>query len=376
MFPNFDNTLKPGWEHAFLVDMPHLPTYFLFQETEPKDELIEKYEPRQFSEQEILDFRREQQRLRSERKGLLVLDLDHTLVHCTRRKDKELLDPCFTVGDEVWYYYLRPGLAYFLQQMQQCFELVLYTFATRSYAEFLLSVMDSLFPPGHEVKFRAIITRNECIDKKRKSVTELFPEHSMVFVVDDNKGCVWNELDNLIRIPPFYHFGKKAKLCPFDTHLTTLSTVLKKLHHVFFEQKTCQTRIILEKLKELVAKSNPMALQKIAVKAEKKEKHRKHGPKQYYVASKNSRADVNLSDEWSLSGQAASFTEADLKITGEGLAPVKGTIFSIAKEELQLHCGEDERRVFASVALELGNFKHCSSVVLSQDVGQSVNVCS
>ena len=41
---------------------------------------------------------------------------------------------------------------------------------------------------------------NEYIDKQPKSVFQLLFEISMVLVIDDNKGAVWTETDNLIKV--------------------------------------------------------------------------------------------------------------------------------------------------------------------------------
>ena len=51
-----------------------------------------------------------------------------------------------------------------------------------------------------QVRFRTLFTRNVCLDKKHKSVSEMFPDDSMVLVVDDNKGAVWTENQNLIKV--------------------------------------------------------------------------------------------------------------------------------------------------------------------------------
>ena len=118
----------------------------------------------------------------------------------------------------------------------------------------------------------------------------------------------------LSQIPPYYHFGKKAKRSPNDQHLIVVSSFLKTYHHIFFEQvtisaptphahwvsfpkrrgeeggrsllawicgictcpqRTCETKHILAKMRELAAIMCPLDLVAIEKEREKrKEKHR------------------------------------------------------------------------------------------------------
>uniref|UniRef100_A0A7S4FH70 protein-serine/threonine phosphatase n=1 Tax=Eutreptiella gymnastica TaxID=73025 RepID=A0A7S4FH70_9EUGL len=275
---HFDNNLKASWSDPILSDIPTYAQYLQWvdEPREDKDqEPDEPVPPRVYTEEEVAQFHAELVRLHQQRRGLLVLDLDHTLVHCTRKKDNAGNAPSFTIGQEVWFFDFRPGLVQFLQTLSPYFEIHLYTFATRPYAEHLINAISSLMPDPNQMRFRTLFTRNECLDKKRKSISEMFPDNSMVLVVDDNKGAVWTENDNLIKIPPYYHFGKKAKRSPNDQHLIVVSSFLKTYHHIFFEQRTCETKHILAKMRELAAIMCPLDLVAIEKEREKrKEKHR------------------------------------------------------------------------------------------------------
>eukprot|EP00906_Rhabdomonas_costata_P029947 RCo042300 len=285
----FDNNLKSGWDAPLAGLIPQF-AHFLQWVDEPQDE----EQPgeaaaaaatstgvnggpilRTYSENELREFHRDQTRLHSARKIYLVLDIDHTLLHCTRNKDNAVDAPSFTIADEEWFFHFRPGLLEFLLEMQQYFELLLYTFSTRPYAEQLANAILALVPEGRQLRFRTLLTRNECLDKCRKSLQELFPVQSMVLAIDDNKGAVWAEKDNLIKVPPYYYFGKKARGSVGDRHLASLSVLLKALHQIFFDQKTCETRAILGRLREMAAVECPLDLPAIEKEWERRRERRR-----------------------------------------------------------------------------------------------------
>lgn len=275
---SFDNILKPGWDEPLDGLIPHF-AHFLQWVDEPQTDkpLLVNEEPvsRGYSEKELQEFRADQARMHANKKIYLVLDIDHTLLHCTRNKDSGVEAPSFIIGEEQWFFHFRPGLLTFLMEMHQYFEILLYTFSTRPYAEQLTNAIVSLIPEGHQLRFRTLLTRNECLDKNRKSLTELFPDQSMVLAIDDNKGAVWAEKDNLLKVPPYYFFGKKARASVDDYHLNSLSVFLQRLHRIFFEQKTCETRVILTKLRDLAVSICPLDMVAIEREWEKKRERRK-----------------------------------------------------------------------------------------------------
>mmetsp|Transcript_106057 Transcript_106057/g.182980 ORF Transcript_106057/g.182980 Transcript_106057/m.182980 type:complete len:528 (-) Transcript_106057:1184-2767(-) len=296
---HFDNELNCSWSKDFTTEDWKTYSQYLQWVDEPREDKDkdegpeEEVQPRVYTEEEVRQFHAEQVRLHVQRKTLLVLDLDHTLVHCTRNKDYAGNAPSFRIGHEVWFFDFRPGLVQFLQSLQAFFEIHIYTHATRPYAEHLINAICSLMPDPGQVRFRTLFTRNECLDKKRKSVSEMFPDGSMVLVVDDNKGAVWTENENLIKIPPYYHFGKKAKRSPNDQHLLILASFLKKYHAIFFEQQTCETKVILAKMREVAASICPLDLVAIANERERrKERHRdKERKKEEKVQKERDRAE-------------------------------------------------------------------------------------
>lgn len=175
-----------------------------------------------------------QERLRNQKKLILVVDLDQTVIHCgvdptigewkndptnpnyDTLKDVKLFaleeEPILSfmyVGEKkppprkCWYYVkIRPGLAEFFNKLAPLFEMYIYTMATRSYALEITKIID---PDGSLFGGR-IISRDENGSLTQKSLERLFPtDQSMVIIIDD-RGDVWNWSPNLIKVIPYNFF--------------------------------------------------------------------------------------------------------------------------------------------------------------------------
>lgn len=175
-----------------------------------------------------------QKRLREQKKLILVVDLDQTVIHCgvdptigewkndptnpnyDTLKDvrlfaleEEPILPFMYVGEKkpparkCWYYVkIRPGLNEFFAKLAPLFEMYIYTMATRSYALEITKIID---PDGSLFGGR-IISRDENGSLTQKSLERLFPtDQSMVIIIDD-RGDVWNWSPNLIKVIPYNFF--------------------------------------------------------------------------------------------------------------------------------------------------------------------------
>lgn len=163
------------------------------------------------------------------RRLLLVLDLDHTLVHATDDpraaaallhsppgSEKESIAG-FELGppaagpvgcqDSRMHLKLRPHLAQFLARCARKFELHIYTMGSRPYADQVARLID----PDKRL-FSGRITSREDFEEGRsnqKNISRLFPcDDSMVLIVDDRED-VWvsgtgaSFMPNLIRAKPY-----------------------------------------------------------------------------------------------------------------------------------------------------------------------------
>lgn len=172
-------------------------------------------------------------KLAAERKLILVVDLDQTVIHATvdptvgewQRDTNNPNNPyvrdvrLFALEEEpllpqgwsgpkpppskCWYYVkLRPGLQQFLERVSTLYELHIYTMATRNYAIAIARIID---PTGAYFGDR-ILSRDESGLLTHKNLRRLFPvDQSMVVIIDD-RGDVWLWESNLIKVVPYDFF--------------------------------------------------------------------------------------------------------------------------------------------------------------------------
>ena len=140
----------------------------------------------------------------------LVLDLDHTLLHCT--DDPRAITIAqnapnqfytFELDNKLLVLKLRPGLRSFLRTMKDSyFEMYVYTAGTRAYAQQVCRIID----PGGTIFGGRIVSRDDTPELGTdKDLTRLFPvDDTMVVVVDDRD--VWGGVANLLTCEPFDYF--------------------------------------------------------------------------------------------------------------------------------------------------------------------------
>lgn len=150
----------------------------------------------------------DQQRLIKERKLVLLVDLDQTLLHTTHEEvnDKDLSIYSFTLwpGHPTYHTKLRPHLDEFLKRMSKIYELHIFTFGCRKYAHKIASIID----PEQKYFGTRILSRDESVDQynKRGNLNNLFPcGDAMVCIIDD-RADVWRDAANLIQVKPYSYF--------------------------------------------------------------------------------------------------------------------------------------------------------------------------
>lgn len=162
-------------------------------------------------------------RLLASRKLSLVVDLDQTIIHAAvdptiaewmKDKDNPNYDAVKDVrsfqllddgpGMRGCYYYikLRPGLAEFLDNISQLYELHIYTMGTRQYAQQIANIVD----PERKFFGDRILSRDESGSMVAKNLERLFPVDTKMVVIIDDRGDVWKWNPNLIRVTPFDFF--------------------------------------------------------------------------------------------------------------------------------------------------------------------------
>ncbi|XP_059620259.1 RNA polymerase II subunit A C-terminal domain phosphatase [Phlebotomus argentipes] len=149
------------------------------------------------------------ERLLKDKKLVLLVDLDQTLIHTTNDNVPNNLKDVYHFQlygpNSPWYHTrLRPGTPHFLNRMSPFFELHICTFGARNYAHMIATFLDE---NGKFFSHR-ILSRDECFNatSKMDNLKALFPcGDSMVCIIDDRED-VWNMAANLIQVKPYHFF--------------------------------------------------------------------------------------------------------------------------------------------------------------------------
>ncbi|KAJ3648876.1 hypothetical protein Zmor_020645 [Zophobas morio] len=148
-------------------------------------------------------------RLLKDRKLVLLVDLDQTLIHTTNDNVQPNIKDVYHFQlygpNSPWYYTrLRPGTHDFLNNIYPLFELHICTFGARNYAHMIAAFLD------RDQRFfsNRILSRDECFDptSKKANLKALFPcGDNMVCIIDDRED-VWSNAANLIHVKPYHFF--------------------------------------------------------------------------------------------------------------------------------------------------------------------------
>jgi RNA polymerase II subunit A-like phosphatase len=149
------------------------------------------------------------ERLIKDRKLVLLVDLDQTLIHTTNDNIQPNIKDVYHFQlygpNSPWYYTrLRPRTQEFLSNIYPLFELHICTFGARNYAHMIAAFLD-----GDQKFFsNRILSRDECFDptSKKANLKALFPcGDNMVCIIDDRED-VWSNASNLIHVKPYHFF--------------------------------------------------------------------------------------------------------------------------------------------------------------------------
>lgn len=213
-------------------------------------------------------------RLLSEKKLILIVDLDQTIIHAAVDpqigqwiNDKSAPNhdavkdvKSFTLREQrregtvscSYYIKLRPGLMDFLDKVSKLFELHIYTMATKAYALEIAKIVD---PDGHYFGDR-ILGREESGSLIQKNISRLFPVTTDLVTIIDDRGDVWGWSPHLVRVFPYNFFagtgdinsgflpkrsglvtpGNDDVLSDNDNELEHLGKLLSKIHEEYYHK--------------------------------------------------------------------------------------------------------------------------------------------
>lgn len=158
-------------------------------------------------------------RLLDERKLILVVDLDQTVIQCCVEETigewkndpsnpnyealKDVASFRLPRDEKTYYVKPRPGLKDFLAEVSKLYEMHVYTMASRDYAQQVMNLID----PDQSIFGARVLSRDENGSKEMvKALTRLFPVDTSMVVIIDDRGDVWNWSENLIKVKAYDFF--------------------------------------------------------------------------------------------------------------------------------------------------------------------------
>lgn len=217
-------------------------------------------------------------KLFEERKLILVLDIDHTLVHTCSGSliNPDAIDEYKKLADESGSSYLikfRPFLQTFLKDINPLFDTYIYSHGSQKYANQVAKLID---PEEATIKKERVLGREEKeLDLKQKNLENLLPADQSASIIIDDRNDVWANKKNLIMIFPFVYFDSevasydrsmypKLPANSQDCSLFYFGKLLRNIHSLFYDMKKANgadVRSIIRFLRAFILKSVTVSLE-------------------------------------------------------------------------------------------------------------------
>jgi len=219
---------------------------------------------------------------------MLVLDIDHTLVHsCSSTLvDPNTINDCEKFIDKSGYSYIikfRPFLEAFMKDIGPLFDTYIYSHGSQKYANRIANLID---PKEITIKQTKVLGREEReIDLKLKNLENLLPANQTASIIIDDRNDVWANKSNLIMIFPYVHFDTEynsydrniySKLPgnSQDCSLFYFGKLLKNIHSLFFDAReknimAADVRNIIRFIRAYILKSVTVNLSLLGKRQEK-----------------------------------------------------------------------------------------------------------
>lgn len=178
-------------------------------------------------------------------KPLLILDLDETLIYSSYEADAKY----DFIIDDTYYVKKRPYVEDFLQEMNNYFDLAVWTAATRDYAQI---IVNELFVKQN-IQLKFFHSRERCVEKDNtrsmydsyvtkyyikdlKKIKKHFDLNKVLFV-DDLTVSLQRNYGNLIKIPPFQGESEDNYLLLLKQYLLSIKEKenLRKIEKRFWQ---------------------------------------------------------------------------------------------------------------------------------------------
>ncbi|KAL5231096.1 hypothetical protein ABZP36_029872 [Zizania latifolia] len=197
-----------------------------------------------------------------ERKLVLILDLDHTLINSTKLFDMSAAendlgiqtaaskdDPdrsLFTLETMQMLTKLRPFVLKFLKEASNMFEMYIYTMGDKAYAIEIAKLLD----PRNVYFGSKVISNSDCTQRHQKGLDVVLGAESVAVILDDTEYVWQKHKENLILMERYHYFASSCRQFGFgarslsesmqderesDGALATILDVLKRIHTIFFD---------------------------------------------------------------------------------------------------------------------------------------------
>ena len=151
----------------------------------------------------------DEQHLLNDRKLVLLVDLDQTIIHTTNANvspDLKGVHHFQLYGpSSPWYHTkVRPHVDKFLANVSKKYELHICTFGVHVYAHTIARILD----PSQRLFGHRILSRDELLDPHSKTgnLSALFPCGDELVCIIDDREDVWNFSTNCIAVKPYLYF--------------------------------------------------------------------------------------------------------------------------------------------------------------------------
>uniref|UniRef100_A0A453BXD5 RNA polymerase II C-terminal domain phosphatase-like n=1 Tax=Aegilops tauschii subsp. strangulata TaxID=200361 RepID=A0A453BXD5_AEGTS len=197
-----------------------------------------------------------------EKKLILILDLDHTLINSTKLHDISAAennlgiqiaaskdDPngsLFTLEGMQMLTKLRPFVRKFLKEASNMFEMYIYTMGDKAYAIEIAKLLD----PRNVYFNSKVISNSDCTQRHQKGLDMVLGAESVAVILDDTEYVWQKHKENLILMERYHYFASSCRQFGFsvkslselmqdergsDGALATILDVLKRIHTIFFD---------------------------------------------------------------------------------------------------------------------------------------------
>uniref|UniRef100_A0ACD5UAA9 Uncharacterized protein n=1 Tax=Avena sativa TaxID=4498 RepID=A0ACD5UAA9_AVESA len=197
-----------------------------------------------------------------ERKLILILDLDHTLINSTKLHDISAAEnnlgiqtaaskdnpngSLFTLEGMQMLTKLRPFVRKFLKEASTMFEMYIYTMGDKAYAIEIAKLLD----PRNVYFDSKVISNSDCTQRHQKGLDMVLGAESVAVILDDTEYVWQKHKENLILMERYHYFASSCRQFGFsvkslsesmqdergiDGALATILDVLKRIHTIFFD---------------------------------------------------------------------------------------------------------------------------------------------